>query len=43
MIRPVFRLASFLVAAAGIPILAQSTASQLVTLRHASGQGVAPV
>jgi len=47
MIRPVFRLTTLLVitagAAAGIPVLAQSTASQLVTLRHASGQGVAPV
>jgi hypothetical protein len=43
MIRPVLRFALLLVASAGIPLLAQSTTSQLVTLRHASGQGVAPV
>src|SRR5262245_59812102 len=43
MIRPVFRLALLLAAAAAAPLLAQSTASQLVTLRHDSGQGVSPV
>src|SRR5207253_7369282 len=32
-----------LAAIATLPVLAQSGASQLVTLRHASGQGVAPV
>src|SRR5262245_9562993 len=43
MIRPVFRLALVLAAAAAAPVLAQSTASQLVTLRHDSGQSVSPV
>ena len=43
MIRSVFRLPLLLVAVAGVPLLAQTTASQLATLRHASGQGVAPV
>jgi hypothetical protein len=44
MIRPVFRAALLLlVAAAAAPLLAQSNASQLATLRHDSGQGVAPV
>ena len=35
--------AIFAVAGATIPVLAQSSVSQLVTVRHASGQGVAPV
>ena len=43
MFRPVFRVAVLVVAAAGVPILAQTTASQLATLRHATGQAVAPV
>ena len=43
MIRTLFRVTLLLVAAASVPILAQSSASQLATLRHASGQGVAPV
>jgi hypothetical protein len=43
MIRPVFRLALLLAGAAAAPLLAQSTAPQLATLRHDSGQGVAPV
>jgi hypothetical protein len=43
MIRRVFRLTLVFVAATGVPMLAQSGASQLVMLRHASGQSVAPV
>jgi hypothetical protein len=47
MIRPGLRLALLVIitgaAAAAVPLLAQSTASQLATLRHDSGQGVAPV
>jgi hypothetical protein len=37
------RLATLLVALATLPLFAQTTASQLVNLRHWSGQGVAPV
>ncbi len=43
MIRSVFRLTLLLATAASATLLAQSSASQLATLRHASGQGVAPV
>ena len=43
MVRTALRLSAILVAAAALPALAQSGASQLVTVRHASGQGVAPV
>jgi hypothetical protein len=43
MIRNVFRAALVLMTAASVPVLAQSSAAQLATLRHASGQGVAPV
>ena len=43
MIRSVFRLTLLLATAASVTLLAQSSASQLATLRHASGQGVAPV
>jgi hypothetical protein len=38
-----FRLSALFVAVATLPVFAQSGASQLVTVRHASGQGVAPV
>ena len=37
------RLAAIVMAVATMPLFAQSTASQLVNLRHWSGQGVAPV
>jgi hypothetical protein len=37
------RLSALFAAVATFPVLAQSAASQLVTVRHASGQGVAPV
>src|SRR5206468_755289 len=43
MIRTTFRAAAILVTAATLPALAQTSASQLVTVRHASGQAVAPV
>src|SRR5437870_2277974 len=42
MFKP-FRLALALVTLAALPLFAQTTASQLVNLRHWSGQGVAPV
>jgi hypothetical protein len=38
-----FRLSAFFAALATLPLFAQSGPSQLVGLRHASGQGVAPV
>jgi hypothetical protein len=38
-----FRLSVLFAAVATLPVFAQSGASQLVTVRHASGQGVAPV
>jgi hypothetical protein len=38
-----FRLSVLCVAVATLPVFAQSGASQLVTLRHSSGQAVAPV
>jgi len=37
------RVAALVVAACSVPVLAQQSASQLVNLRHWSGQGVAPV
>ncbi len=37
------RLSGFIVVLASLPLFAQTTASQLVNLRHWSGQGVAPV
>src|SRR5947207_12242120 len=37
------RLSVIFAVVATLPVLAQSGASQLVTVRHASGQGVAPV
>jgi hypothetical protein len=37
------RLSAILAAVATLPLLAQSGPAQLVTVRHASGQGVAPV
>src|SRR5436305_9078691 len=43
MVSKAFRLAVFFSAIATSPLLAQQTASQLANLRHASGQGVAPV
>jgi hypothetical protein len=42
MLKP-FRLALAIGAFAAVPLFAQTTASQLVNLRHWSGQGVAPV
>jgi hypothetical protein len=43
MVSKALRLSAFFAAAATLPLFAQSSASQLVTVRHASGQGVAPV
>src|SRR6195256_4074556 len=43
MVRHALRLSVIFAAVATLPVLAQSGASQLVTVRHASGQGVAPV
>jgi hypothetical protein len=43
MVSKAFRLAVLLSAIATSPLLAQPSASQLVTVRHASGQGVSPV
>src|SRR4029450_4198653 len=37
------RLAVAFLAVLSLPLVAQQPASQLVTVRHASGQGVAPV
>jgi hypothetical protein len=37
------RTSAILIVAAALPVLGQSTASHLVTVRHASGQAVAPV
>src|SRR5258708_38708743 len=43
MLNTPLRLVVIVGAIAAAPLLAQQTASQLVTVRHASGQGVAPV
>jgi hypothetical protein len=43
MVSKAFRLAVLLSAIATSPLLAQPSPSQLVTVRHASGQGVSPV
>src|SRR4030095_8167576 len=43
MVKHAFRLSVILAVVATLPALAQSSASQLVTVRHASGQGVPPV
>jgi len=43
MLTGALRTSAILIVAATLPVLAQSTASQLVTVRHASGQAVAPV
>ncbi len=43
MVSHALRLSAIFAAVATLPLFAQSGASQLVTLRHASGQGVAPV
>jgi len=43
MVKHALRLSTILTAVATLPVLAQSGVSQLVTVRHASGQGVAPV
>src|SRR6476620_8227479 len=43
MVSKALRLSAIFAAAVSLPVFAQSGASQLVTVRHASGQGVAPV
>lgn len=43
MIRMALRLSLLFAALSTLPLLAQSPASQLVTVRHAAGQAVAPV
>src|SRR4030095_7491232 len=43
MVPTAFRLSLVLAAAAALPLTAQSSAPQLVTVRHAWGQAVAPV
>jgi len=43
MVSKALRLSAIFAAVATLPVFAQSGASRLVTLRHASGQGVAPV
>ena len=40
---PAFRLSVIVAAVTALPVFAQSGASQLVTVRHSSGQGVAAV
>ena len=43
MVSQALRLSAIVAAVAMLPVFAQSGASQLVTVRHASGQSVAPV
>jgi hypothetical protein len=43
MVSKALRLSAIFAAVATLPVFAQSGAPRLVTLRHASGQGVAPV
>ena len=43
MVSKAVRLSVILAAVAAAPLLAQQAGSQLVTVRHASGQGVSPV
>ena len=43
MLSKTLRLSAILGALATVPVLAQTTMSQLVTVRHASGQSVSPV
>jgi hypothetical protein len=43
MVSKTLRLSAILGALATVPVLAQTTMSQLVTVRHASGQSISPV